>query len=196
MQPARFVLSCFAWLRFYIGNMGVRGIVTGKAIRIHKERGIGCHAFVQKCGGNMGKLLILSFNDNEDDILNGVLGFLNAGNRTYNLSEHTIEQKLIFVGIIIDINHRLVYRNEKEIELTHIEFEILQLLARHPGKVFSKEAIYDVVWNEPYEGDYNVVMSHIRNIREKIEDNPRKPVYIQTVWGSGYRFNKNISSNQ
>lgn len=47
------------------------------------------------------------------------------------------------------------------------------------------------VWKEPYFGDYNIVMSHIRNIREKIEDNPSKPIYIQTVWGVGYRFNKN-----
>ena len=50
--------------------------------------------------------------------------------------------------------------------------------------------IYDRVWKEPYYGDYNIVMSHIRNIREKIEDNPSKPVYIQTVWGVGYRFNQ------
>lgn len=54
-----------------------------------------------------------------------------------------------------------------------------------------KEQIYDSVWEEPYFGDYNIVMSHIRNIREKIEDNPSKPIYIQTVWGVGYRFNKN-----
>nr|WP_330420715.1 helix-turn-helix domain-containing protein [Roseburia sp. AM59-24XD] len=47
---------------------------------------------------------------------------------------------------------------------------------------------------ESYSGDYNIIMSHIRNIREKIEDNPSKPIYIQTVWGGGYRFNKNISS--
>ena len=46
----------------------------------------------------------------------------------------------------------------------------------------------------PHSGDYNIVMSHVRNIREKIEDNPSKPIYIQTVWGVGYRFNKNISS--
>lgn len=47
----------------------------------------------------------------------------------------------------------------------------------------------------PMEGDYNVVMSHIRNIRGKIEDNPQKPFYIQTAWGIGYRFNKSLSSN-
>lgn len=75
----------------------------------------------------------------------------------------------------------------------HTEFEILKLLAKHPGIVFSKEQIYDIVWKESYSGDYNIVMSHIRNIREKIEDNPSKPIYIQTVWGVGYRFNKNLT---
>ena len=79
-----------------------------------------------------------------------------------------------------------------EVTLTNREFEILYLLASSPGRVFSKEQIYDLVWEEPYFGDYNIVMSHIRNIREKIEDNPSKPIYIQTVWGVGYRFNKNL----
>ena len=69
---------------------------------------------------------------------------------------------------------------------------IFKLLAKHPGIVFSKEQIYDIVWKESYSGDYNIVMSHVRNIREKIEDNPSKPIYIQTVWGVGYRFNKNL----
>lgn len=57
-----------------------------------------------------------------------------------------------------------------------------------------QEKIYNIVWKEPYFGDYNIVMSHISNLREKIEDNPSKPIYIQTVWGVGYRFNKNLSS--
>ena len=74
--------------------------------------------------------------------------------------------------------------------MTYTEFEILLLLAQNAGIVFSKEQIYDRVWKEPYYGDYNIVMSHIRNIREKIEDNPSKPVYIQTVWRVGYRFNQ------
>ena len=95
-------------------------------------------------------------------------------------------QKLIARAKHTEIN------NKKEIELTYTEFEILKLLAKHPGIVFSKEQIYDIVWKESYSGDYNIVMSHIRNIREKIEDNPSKPIYIQTVWGVGYRFNKNL----
>ena len=99
---------------------------------------------------------------------------------------------LNFKGLMIDEVQRVIIRESQEIELTYTEFEILKLLAEHPGIVFSKEQIYDIVWKEAYSGDYNIVMSHIRNIREKIEDNPSKPIYIQTVWGVGYRFNKNL----
>lgn len=93
---------------------------------------------------------------------------------------------------------RLFYRKsitdsqQREIDLTFTEFEILYLLANNSGRVFDKEQIYDIVWKEPYSGDYNIVMSHIHNIRERIEDNPRKPIYIQTVWGVGYRFNQTL----
>lgn len=99
---------------------------------------------------------------------------------------------LNFNGLEIDITNRLVRKQRQEIDLTFIEFEVLYLLANNPGRVFSKEQIYDVVWKESYSGDYNIVMSHIHNIREKIEDNPSKPVYIQTVWGVGYRFNQKM----
>ena len=98
--------------------------------------------------------------------------------------------ELCFEGLYIDKRKRIVVRKKNEIDLTYTEFEILLLLAQNAGIVFSKEQIYDRGWKEPYYGDYNIVMSHIRNIREKIEDNPSKPVYIQTVWGVGYRFNQ------
>ena len=98
--------------------------------------------------------------------------------------------QLCFEGLYIDKRKRIVVRKKNEIDLTYTEFEILLLLAQNAGIVFSKEQIYDRVWKEPYYGDYNIIMSHIRNIREKIEDNPSKPVYIQTVWGVGYRFNQ------
>ena len=100
--------------------------------------------------------------------------------------------ELCFEGLYIDKRKRIVVRKKNEIDLTYTEFEILLLLAQNAGIVFSKEQIYDRVWKEPYYGDYNIVMSHIRNIREKIEDNPSKPVYIQTVWGVGYRFNQTL----
>lgn len=100
--------------------------------------------------------------------------------------------ELRFDGLEIDVAKRLVRKQKQEIDLTFTGFEILHLLARNPGRVFSKEQIYNSVWKETYFGDYNIVMSHIRNIREKIEDNPRKPVYIQTVWGVGYKFNNKL----
>ncbi len=95
----------------------------------------------------------------------------------------------------IDLIERNVSIKGTKIALTNREFDILYLLAKSPGRIFSKEQIYDIVWQEPYSGDYNIVMSHIHHIREKIEDNPGKPLYIQTVWGIGYRFNKNLSSS-
>ena len=127
-------------------------------------------------------------------MLNAVMSVLDGFENTKRVVEEKLCAKLVFEGIEIDISRRLIYRGKSEIKTTFVESEILHLLARNPGKVFSKEQIYDIVWKEPYFGDYNIVMSHIRNLREKIEDNPSKPIYIQTVWGVGYRFNKNLSS--
>ena len=135
------------------------------------------------------KVLLLTFEENEEDILTRILSCI--GNRT-EILEYEDRGILQFEGLCIDKYKRNVVREENEIELTYTEFEILLLLAQNAGVVFSKEQIYDTVWKEPYFGDYNIVMSHIRNIREKIEDNPSKPSYIQTVWGVGYRFNKNL----
>ena len=100
--------------------------------------------------------------------------------------------ELRFDGLEIDVAKRLVRKQKQEMDLTFTEFEILHLLARNPGRVFSKEQIYNSVWKEPYFGDYNIVMSHIRNIREKIEDHQNASAYIQTVWGVGYRFNQKM----
>ena len=126
--------------------------------------------------------------------MNSVLSALEIGRKTYKMEETNLSSSLAFGDILIFVDKREVFRNKQKVNLTYTEFEILRLLAQNSGKVFSKEQIYDIVWKEPYSGDYNIVMSHIRNIREKIEDNPIKPAYIQTVWGVGYRFNQNMSS--
>lgn len=76
----------------------------------------------------------------------------------------------------------------REIKLTPREFDILELLGRNRGIVFSIEKIYELVWKEAFYESDNTVMVHIRKIREKIEDNPRKPIYIKTVWGVGYKI--------
>ena len=135
-----------------------------------------------------GKMLVLTFEDNEDDMMSHILSLINTREEIIQMSGLN-NHLLNFKGLKIDEVQRVIIRENQEIELTYTEFEIFKLLAKHPGIVFSKEQIYDIVWKESYSGDYNIVMSHIR---EKIEDNPSKPIYIQTVWGVGYRFNKNL----
>ena len=126
----------------------------------------------------IAKLLLLSLEEDEEVVLNAVMSALGSFENKTQLKEEIACEKLAFAGMEIDASKRLVYRGEKEVNITFTEYEILHLLARNPGRVFSKEQIYDIVWKESYSGDYNIIMSHIRNIREKIEDNPSKPIYI------------------
>ena len=141
----------------------------------------------------MGKILVLSFSDDEEETYQRMLQII-SNSKNFEWC-NMLQEKNIQIGeLIVDLSKRSVITGNTEVTLTNREFEILYLLASSQGRGVSKEQIYDLVWEEPYSGDYNIVMSHIRNIREKIEDNPSKPVYIQTVWGVGYRFNKNLSS--
>ena len=142
-------------------------------------------------GWSFGKILILSFEDGEEHIINRIISCVSED---IEVLKHKAVHKgeLCFEGLYIDKRKRIVVRKKNEIDLTYTEFEILLLLAQNAGIVFSKEQIYDRVWKEPYFGDYNIVMSHIPNIREKIEDNPSKPIYIQTVWGVGYKLNEKL----
>ena len=133
----------------------------------------------------------MTVNDNEEDMLERILSYVDGETKIVQYGA-TYNGNICFNGLCIDEPKRIVVREDKEIELTYTEFEILLLLAQNAGIVFSKEQIYDIVWNEPYSGDYNIVMSHISHIREKIEDDPSHPVYIQTVWGVGYKFNEKM----
>lgn len=138
-------------------------------------------------------MLILTFEDSEEEILNHIISCVNTGARAFQVIENA-KTNLSYGDIVILSDKRELFRKQEKIDLSFIEFEILHLLMRSPGRVFSKEQIYDIIWNEPYSGDYNVVMRHICNIREKIEDDPGQPLYIQTVRGVGYRFNGNLGS--
>ena len=138
--------------------------------------------------------MLVSFKGDEEKLIDSVISVLDAGREKFTFQEMNIISELQHKGIIINLERREVIRNGKKVGMTYTEFEILQLLAKNPGRVFTKEQIYDVVWKEPYSGDYNIVMSHIRHIREKIEDDPGQPMYIQTVRGVGYRFNGNLGS--
>jgi Response regulators consisting of a CheY-like receiver domain and a winged-helix DNA-binding domain len=90
--------------------------------------------------------------------------------------------------LVIDIAKHFVSIRGQQVMLTPLEFAILRLLAASPGHVFSADAIYESVWKERVGYSDNTVMVHIRNLREKLELNPRKPEYIKTVWGVGYKM--------
>ncbi|KPN95169.1 response regulator transcription factor [Lysinibacillus sp. ZYM-1] len=87
--------------------------------------------------------------------------------------------------------HEVLVNNEK-VKLTPREFAILELLSSNPGIVMNAEQIYERVWKEDAFQSENTVMVHIRKIRERIETNPRNPQYIKTVWGVGYKVEKNL----
>ncbi|MEK3911336.1 response regulator transcription factor [Paenibacillus sp. FSL H7-0331] len=97
--------------------------------------------------------------------------------------EHEIEVD----ELLINTQTHEVKLDGRSIKLTPREFAILELLARHRGIVWSIEKIYEAVWQEAYFDSDNTVMVHIRKIREKMETNPRKPKYIKTIWGVGYK---------
>ncbi len=104
------------------------------------------------------------------------------------LGKEEYNSLLIIKNLIIDKTKHSVKLDGTEVSLTPLEFAILTLLASRPGQVFSSEQIYESVWKEPYGYSDNTVMVHIRNLREKLEKNPREPQYIKTVWGVGYKI--------
>lgn len=91
-------------------------------------------------------------------------------------------------SLTIHTKNREVFLNERKIELTMKEFDLLQLLASHPKQVFSRSQLLYKVWQTEFDDDTTTVTVHIRRLREKIEKNPSKPEFIQTVWGIGYKF--------
>lgn len=89
----------------------------------------------------------------------------------------------------LDICRNMAWKLGKELNLTQTEYRILRLFLSHPGQIFSAQNIYESVWEEPfYSTDSNSVMVFIRRLRNKIEDDPRQPTHLVTVWGKGYRF--------
>ena len=91
--------------------------------------------------------------------------------------------------IRLDLGFNQVWVEDKEVDLSELEYQILRLLMKHPNKIFSAQNIYESVWKEPYfYGSNNTVMVHIRKLRVKIEKDPQEPKRICTVWGKGYRI--------
>ena len=98
------------------------------------------------------------------------------------------KNKIEFGRLLVDLDKRKVVLGNKTIELTAKEFDLLVLFASNPGRVYTRQQLLDLVWGYQFDGYDHTVNSHINRLRSKIENNPAQPIFIQTVWGVGYRF--------
>jgi len=98
------------------------------------------------------------------------------------------EKKLEFPGLEVDLFRRRVLADGEPVDLTTKEFEVLALLASHPGRVYSREQIMRHLWDGDFYGEARAADVHVQHIRKKIEPDPKNPRYVQTVRGAGYRF--------
>ncbi|MBM6723090.1 MULTISPECIES: response regulator transcription factor [Oscillospiraceae] len=94
--------------------------------------------------------------------------------------------KLTMGHIVLDPDARAAWKDGKSVDLTAKEFDLMELLMRNPGRVYSRENLLNVVWGYEYAGDYRTVDVHVRRLREKLELDPANPEYILTKWGVGY----------
>ncbi|MBR4079277.1 MAG: response regulator transcription factor [Christensenellaceae bacterium] len=139
---------------------------------------------------------ILGLNIGADDYITKpfepleVLARVRSQLRRYTNFGGKSEQKnrLVIGGIELDDESRIVTVDGEEISLTPMEYNILHLLMKNPGKVFSSAEIYETIWNESSFGSQNSVAVHIRHLREKIEITPSEPRYLKVVWGQGYKI--------
>ncbi|MFI3176128.1 MAG: response regulator transcription factor [Eubacteriales bacterium] len=110
--------------------------------------------------------------------------------RRTNPKEKQVEQNSMIQhgDIRMDSDSRRVFILEQEMNLTSKEYDVLELLVLHPNKVYGREQLLKLVWGEDYPGDARTVDVHIRRLREKIENNPSEPRYVNTKWGVGYFY--------
>lgn len=145
-------------------------------------------------GDDMDKILGLEYG--ADDYITKPFNILEVKARIKAIIRRSTKTKsteqnnrLIVKGDLrIDVEGRSVRINDREINLTAKEFDLLELLVMNPNKVYSREKLLNVVWGYEYPGDVRTVDVHIRRLREKIESNPSEPKYVFTKWGVGYFF--------
>ncbi len=114
--------------------------------------------------------------------------YLKLGN--YGVPEKNPREIIVNGGLELNVKEKQLYVDGEPVKLTAKEYNILMMLMKNPGMVFSAETIYEKVWNDIAYGVENTVMVHIRRLREKIEINPSEPKYIKVVWGIGYKMDK------
>jgi len=110
--------------------------------------------------------------------------------RYYKYATGKQNDRIVLGYLILDKTSCEILRNNVPLELNAKEFKILELLIENPGKVYTKKQIYETIWEDTYYGDDNTIMVHISHIRDKIEEDPKKPQYLKTIRGIGYKMEK------
>lgn len=152
-------------------------------------------------------IIMLSAKSHEDDKIRGLsIGADDYMTKPFSVSEllarvdalcrrvvraagQEAEGRMVSGGFVLDQKSRILYKNGEPIDLTQVEFQIMELFFANPGVALVREKILEGVWGENYYGDVKIVDVNIRRLRMKIEDEPSAPRHIMTVWGYGYRWN-------
>lgn len=171
---------------------GIDGLSLLKSFRGHKNTPV---LMLTAKDGELDK--VIGLEEGADDYLTKPFSLSELNARVKALirrftklgSQQACTSLLEYGALRIDPDRVQVSRDGEEISLTAKEYELLLFLSSNPGQVFTKKQIYQQVWGDLYAYDDNNIMVHIRRLRKKVEVDPESPVYIQTVWGIGYRFN-------
>ena len=144
-------------------------------------------------GGDMDKILGLEYG--ADDYITKPFNILEVKARIKAMFRRSrrgtfaeAPGEIVKNDLRMDLDARRVFIKDKEVNLTAKEFDLLELLVNNPNKVYSREQLLSIVWGYEYPGDVRTVDVHVRRLREKIEENPKEPKYVNTKWGVGYYF--------
>lgn len=132
--------------------------------------------------------MVLTFSDKEEKAVKQIIAAL-ADSIQFEVMQPQLSPVLSFPGLEIRQHQRRVLRDGTDIYLTHLEYGTLIYLASYPGMVFSQEQIFEAVWSMDSDNCQSSVVNVIYNLRKKIEPDSKKPTYIKTVIGVGYKFN-------
>lgn len=144
---------------------------------------------VAQRGEYVGKLIVLSLDESEKIIYDKIMKIVGESDICMDKTLLKEQEPMQIGELYIQSEQHKVLKRDQEVRLTNIEFRILYVLVLHQGNILSKEQIYNFVWNGEYLRDDSNITSHIRRLRKKIEDDPSRPEYIQTVRGVGFRTN-------